>query len=320
MAAVSNDKPYLVVNPRAGGGRTGKLFEAMRRPIERALGEVEVAFTERARHASELARDAALAGRTTVVAVGGDGSVHEVVNGLMQAAEQGAKGTRLGIIGMGTGGDFRKTLGLEHRLDHYCAAIVGGRTRAIDVGRFGYADDAGAPAHAWFVNILSLGMGGLVDRYVAETTKALGGTVAYYVASVRGLVESGLGRLECTVELDGETRTVELVTRSLAVCNGRYFGSGMHVAPMAQPDDGLFEVIDLGGTSRLRFATLSSSIYAGTHLKHAEVKHFRCRKLTARLLNDDVADKFLLDVDGEPFGRLPVEIEVVRRAIEVLVP
>jgi YegS/Rv2252/BmrU family lipid kinase len=320
MRAVSQDKPYLVVNPRSGGGRTGELFEAMRRPIERALGEVEVAFTERPRHAVELAREAALAGRRTVVAVGGDGSIHEVVNGLMQARDEGANTTRLGLVGMGTGGDFRKTLGIEHRLDRYCAAIAGGRTRAIDVGRFSYADDAGAPAHAFFVNILSLGVGGLVDRYVADTSKALGGTVAYFAASLRGLVESALGQLECTIERDGETRTETIVTRSMAVCNGRYFGSGMHVAPMAEPDDGLFDVVDLGGASRLRFATLSSSIYSGTHLSRPGVRHFRCRKLTARLVNEDAADRFLLDVDGEPFGRLPVEIEVVPGALEVLVP
>ena len=320
MTAVSQDKPLLVVNPQSGGGRTGKLFGAARGPIERALGEVDVAFTERPRHAADLACDAAIAGRRTVVAVGGDGSVHEVVNGLMRASEQGAKGTRLGIIGMGTGGDFRKTIGLDHRLDHYCAAIAGGRTRAIDVGRFSYAGDDGAPSHAWFVNILSLGMGGLVDRYVAETTKALGGTAAHYLASLRGLVQSELARLECTIELDGPARTETIVTRSIAICNGRYFGSGMHVAPMASPDDGVFEVVDLGGSSRLRFVMYSSSIYSGAHLKVPEVKHFRCRKITARLLNQDAADKVLLDVDGEPFGRLPVEIEVVPGAIDVLVP
>ena len=317
---MSSDKPLLVVNPRSGGGRTGKLFEAARKPIERALGEVDVAYTERGRHAVDIAREAALAGRRTVVAVGGDGSIHEVVNGLMEAAEKGAKGARLGIIGMGTGGDFRKTLGLEHRLDSYCGAIASGKTRAIDVGRFTCAGPDGATARAWFVNILSIGVGGLVDRYVAETTKALGGTAAYYFASLRGLVESEIGRLECTIEVDGQTRTETIATRSMAICNGRYFGSGMHVAPMASPDDGLFEVVDLGSSSRLRFVMFSSSIYSGTHLKVPEVKHFRCRKLTARLLNAEAADKVLLDVDGEPFGRPPIEIEVVPKAIEVFVP
>src|SRR5262245_19742066 len=192
--------PLLIVNPGSGGGRTGRVFEQMRGPIERALGPVEVAFTERPRHAVDIARDATIEGRETVVAVGGDGSIHEVVTGLMQARERGQSATKLGIIGQGTGGDFRRTLGLEHRLDRYCAAIAEGKTRRIDVGRFSHAsadNDLDGAHAAWFVNILSIGIGGLVDRYVAETSKALGGTVAYFAASLRGLIDSAVGVLSC---------------------------------------------------------------------------------------------------------------------------
>lgn len=313
-------RPLLIVNPRSGGGRTGRMFEPMRGPIERHLGPIDVAFTERPRHAVDIAREAALAGREIVVAVGGDGSVHEVASGLAAAREQGAHGARLGIIGQGTGGDFRRTLGLEHRLDRYCAAIAGGKTRAIDMGKFTYADADRGTANAYFVNILSVGMGGLVDRYVADASRALGGTAAYFVASLRGLVESAVGRLACTIELRGERREEEIATRSMAVCNGRFFGSGMMVAPMAEPDDGVFEVVDLGGESRLAFATLSSKIYSGKHLQSASVRHFRCDRIEMRLLDERIADRFLLDVDGEPLGGLPVAIELVRGAIDVLVP
>jgi YegS/Rv2252/BmrU family lipid kinase len=320
MAAMSVDKPLFVVNPRSGGGRTGKLFDAARRPIERALGEVDVAFTERGRHAVDLAREAALAGRRTVVAVGGDGSIHEVVNGLMQAKAAGASGTRLGVVGMGTGGDFRKTLGLEHKLEHYLAAIAAGRTRVVDVGHFSYAGHDGAAKEAHFVNILSIGVGGLVDRYVAETTKAFGGTFAYYVASLRAVVESVAARIQVTVEDDAGTRTETRVSRSLAICNGQYFGSGMHVAPMAKPDDGLFECVDLGSADRLPFLLSSSDMYSAKHLRNKGVSHFRARKITVEALDAKVAHKLELDVDGEPLGRAPITIEVVPRAIEVLVP
>jgi YegS/Rv2252/BmrU family lipid kinase len=313
-------RPLLIVNPSSGGGKTGRTFEQLRGPIERVLGAVDVAFTERRRHATELAREAALAGRETVVAVGGDGSIHEVVSGLMQARERDAKSTRLGIIGQGTGGDFCKTLGLEHRLDKYCAAIAAGRTRTIDVGRFTHADDdaASAAQTAWFVNILSLGIGGLVDRYVADSSRALGGTMAYFAASVRGLLDSAVGVLACRIEDGGIAREEEIRTRSMAICNGRFFGSGMQVAPMAQPDDGRFEVVDLGSASRLRFAAVSSKMYSGTHVRHPDVRHFRCTKMTIELQNRDVRDRFLLDVDGEPFGRLPIEVTVVPGALEVL--
>lgn len=313
-------KPLLIVNPQAGGGRTGSLFAKMQDPIERSLGGFDVTFTERGRHAVEIAKDAALAGRETVIAVGGDGSIHEVVSGLMAARVEGAKSTRLGIIGQGTGGDFRKTLGIEHRLDQYCAAIAGGKTRAVDVGRFSYLDHNEESSSSFFINILSIGMGGLVDQYVADASRALGGTVAYFAASLKGLIHSEIGVLNCTIHEGASSRQEEIHSRMLAICNGRYFGSGMFVAPMAELDDGLFEVVDLGSASRLNFAMGSSKIYTGAHLKSPETKHFRCDKITIELANQSIRDKFLLDVDGEPLGKLPLEVEVMPRALEVFAP
>ncbi|HVY46086.1 MAG TPA: diacylglycerol kinase family protein [Minicystis sp.] len=312
--------PLLVVNPRSGGGRTGALFEQMRGPVEAALGAFDVALTERPRHAVDLAREAALAGRETVIAVGGDGSIHEVVNGLMQARDRGAGKTRLGVLGAGTGGDFRKSLGIEHRLDRYLAAIAGGKTRRIDVARLAYTTHAGEREAGFFVNILSVGLGGLVDRYVAEAGRTLGGTAAYFLASAKALLESEVGVVACTFHLGETVEQQELSTRNLALCNGRFFGSGMEVAPMAKLDDGVLEVVDLGAAPRLKFALASSRIYKGEHLKSPDVKHFRCDKAKLELLNRGVNARFLLDVDGEPLGTLPIEVELVNRALEVFVP
>jgi diacylglycerol kinase family enzyme len=106
----------------------------------------------------------------------------------------------------------------------------------------------------------------------------------------------------------------------MAVCNGRFFGSGMEIAPMARLDDGLFEVVDLGSAGRLKFATVSSQVYSGRHIDHPDVQHFRCDRITMELLNKDVRDRFLLDIDGEPLGRMPLTIEVMPAALEVFVP
>ena len=159
-------KPLLVVNPRSGGGATGRTFGAMKDTIERALGPVEVAMTERQGHGADLAREGALAGHPLVIAVGGDGTFHEVVNGLMTAkgGAYGTKGdsTRVGMIAQGTGGDFRKALGLEHRLDKYLDALKSGRERPLDVGKF----TGGGKTGHYFVNILSAGMGGLAINFL----------------------------------------------------------------------------------------------------------------------------------------------------------
>lgn len=313
-------RPLLIVNPRSAGGKTGQIFDRMSDTIRRAIGDFDAQRTESPRHAVELAREAALAGRELVVAVGGDGCIHEVVNGLMQARAAGAARARLGIIGQGTGGDFRRTLGFEHRLDRYCAALTRGRPRLIDVGRFSYRDHEGRRGDAYFMNILSAGLGGLVDQHVARMPKTGGGGLAYFAASLRGLIESRLGRLRCRVTLAGETRDVELETRQIAICNGQVFGGGMKIAPMAEPDDGLFDVIDLGGASRIRFAAVSSGMYTGRHLKSRDVSHFRCERIDIDLMNQDVEDRFLLDVDGEPLGRLPISVTLEPRALEVMVP
>ena len=312
--------PLFIVNPRSGGGRTGQLWDELKRPIERIVGSFDVAFTEKARHAEDIAREAALAGRETVVAVGGDGSIHEVTCGLMAAREQGASKTRLGILGQGTGGDFRKTVGIEHRLDRYCQVIAAGRSRDVDVGRFTYQTFEGTEKVAYFINILSAGMGGLVDRYVAEMGRTMGGTVAYFAASLRGLVESEVGHLKCTVRHQDKERIVHISTRNIAICNGRYFGSGMLVAPMADAFDGQFEVVSLGAASKVKFALTSSRIYTGKHIGHPDVEHFPCDRIQIELENERVDNRFLLDVDGEPLGKLPITIEVVPRALPLLVP
>ena len=308
-------KPLLVVNPRSGGGATGRTFGAMRDTIERALGPVEVAMTERQGHGADLAREGAVAGHPLVIAVGGDGTIHEVANGLMTAksGNYGTKAdeTRIGMIAQGTGGDFRKTLGLEHRLDKYLDALKSGRERPLDLGKF----SGGGKTDHYFLNILSAGMGGLVDRYVADASHMLGGTAAYFGASVKALLNARLGNLKCTVTHDGKTEEHQIRSFMLAICNGRYFGSGMKVAPMAEVDDGIFEVVALGATSKLGFAMNSRRIYTGAHIGQAGTVHLRGQKIVLELANDDARGVYLLDVDGEPMGGLPLTVEVVPKAL-----
>ncbi|WP_394823785.1 diacylglycerol/lipid kinase family protein [Pendulispora albinea] len=305
-------RPLLVVNPRSGGGRTGQTFAAMLAPIEAALGPVQSSFTERTGHAIELARDAARAGAPFIVAVGGDGTFNEVVNGVLSS---GFPEVPVAIIGQGTGGDFLRVLGVEHRLDRYLAAITSGRTRRIDVGRARYTTHEGTPGERYFVNILSAGMGGLVDQYVASTSRALGGKAAYFGSSLRALARCREGRLRTSLSLNGETSEHRIATYMIAICNGRYFGSGMKVAPMAEIDDGRFEVVSIGGASKVAFAMTSQRIYKGEHLGKPGVQHLPCDKIFMDLENEDARSVFLIDLDGEPVGVLPLEIDLVPQAL-----
>lgn len=307
-------KPLLIVNPASCGGRTAKLFPELRRPIAHWLGEVDVVETQRPGHATELARAAALDGRERIVAVGGDGTFSEVTAGVLDAGAPAA----VGILHQGTGGDFRRTLGLEHRPDRYLEAVAKNAPRAVDAGRVTHRDRQGNETQRWFVNVLSVGMGGLVDQEVAKPNRLIGGSALYFAASVKSLVTGAVGRVVCDVEYAGERRTEHLETRMLAVCNGRYFGGGMEVAPMAQPDDGAFDVVVIGGEHRLPVLAASAAIYRGEHLKMRGVQHFKANRIALRLVNTDDTERFPLDVDGEAAGTVPVSIEVVPKALRVL--
>jgi len=309
---MENERPLVIVNPRSGGGRAGRTFSEVRTVLERRLGPLSVELTASPAHAIELARDAVTRGARLVIAVGGDGTLHEVANGVLDA---GVPEAAVGYVGQGTGGDFRKTLGIEHRLDAYVEGIASGRVRRVDVGKLRYRAPDGRTLTRWFVNILSAGMGGLVDRYVSDTSKALGGKAAYFWASARALANCRRGRLRCSVSLAGDQHDRQVDTYMIAICNGRYFGSGMHVAPMAKPDDGRFEVVSMDAPGKLAFAAFSRRIYEGKHLSAPGVQHFGCDRIAIDLENEGARSVFLLDVDGEPLGGLPIEVELVPGAL-----
>ncbi|MBM4377168.1 MAG: diacylglycerol kinase family lipid kinase [Deltaproteobacteria bacterium] len=313
-------RPLVILNPNSQGGKTGARADELCRVIERYLGAIDVAQTERPRHGVTVAEEAADAGREVVIAVGGDGTIHEVVNGLMRAKDRGVAVPRLGIVGQGTGGDLRRTLALEHRLDRYCQVIAAGKTRSVDVGRLHYRDHDDAAATAYFVNILGIGLGGLVDRYITRSARRFGGTVAYFTSTLKALAQSEIGVVRCRARIGSEEREYRLSTRTLAICNGRYFGGGMEVAPMATLDDGLFHVVSLGDAPKLEFFLSSLSIYRGKHVELPKVEIFACDAIDIDLDNPRIREVFPLDVDGEPLGLLPLRVELVPRALSIFSP
>jgi diacylglycerol kinase family enzyme len=119
---------------------------------------------------------------------------------------------------------------------------------------------------------------------------------------------SARGRLRCEVSLKAAREERRLEALMIAICNGRYFGSAMHVAPMAEIDDGRFEVVSMDAPNKLAFVVFSRSIYTGAHLSHPGVAHFACDRIAMDLENEEARERFLLDVDGEPLGGLPIEV------------
>jgi YegS/Rv2252/BmrU family lipid kinase len=334
----AEERPLVVANPAAGRGRTGRGLTSLVRAVRDTLGDVDVAETSRRGDAEALAAEAARSRRPLVVGLGGDGTLDEIVNGLLSVrppAGRSASGgdgdaaaflPALGIVGTGTGGDFGRSLGIPHDLDSYLSALRSGADRAVDVGWARFPDLDGRVAERYWINVLSAGIGGLVDRYTAAAPPFLGGRLAYGQATVRAIAMCRRVRLVCDyVDPEGEHRRLPLHAHALAVCNGRTFGGGMNIAPMARLDDGLLEVVVFQTRTRWRLVRRMKTVYAGTHILEPGVDHFTCRELEVRPESPPAgrrsrAGLFPLDVDGDPLGDVPVAAGVARAALRVRAP
>ena len=259
--------------------------------------------------------------------LGGDGTLDEIVNGLLaDGPRDAALLPALGIVGTGTGGDFGRSLGIPHELGAYLAALRGGADRAVDIGWARFPDLEGRPVERHWINVLSAGVGGLVDRYTAGAPAFLSGRLAYAQATLRAIVMCRRVKLVCGyVDPDGERRELPVDAQAVAICNGRTFGGGMNIAPMAKLDDGLLEVIVVQTKSRWRLVRRLTTVYAGTHLLEPGVDHFACREVELRPASPPAgrrprAGYFPLDVDGDPLGDVPVTAGVARAALRVRAP
>jgi YegS/Rv2252/BmrU family lipid kinase len=311
-------RPLVIANPAAGRGHSAGDIETLLNAVRERVGEVDLVVSARPGHTADLARGAAAAGRELVVALGGDGTVHEVANGLL--AEGPPAGPALAILAVGTGSDFGHSLGLAHDTAVYLDALGAGRRRTVDVGRAAFTGSGGRAAECYWVNVLSAGIGGLVDRYVASLPDRLGGRPAYMLATLAALAACRRRRLACRATLeDGGTFERELEGFAVAVCNGHTFGGGMRIAPGALVDDGLFDVVTIERRSRVTMLKDFASVYSGTHLTKRGVGHFACRHLELAPSTPPGGGRvFPLDVDGEPLGDVPLVVDVIPGALTVL--
>jgi diacylglycerol kinase family enzyme len=299
--------------------------------VERTLGDVVIRYTARRGHARELALEGAREGHPLIVAVGGDGTFSEIVNGVLMAGAPGvaphadASGPEVGettrpavgLIDIGTGGDFRRSLGIGPGYERCLEALALGRERSVDIGRATFTGRDGERTDQHFVNVLSAGLGGLVDRYVETVPSFLGGRAGYYLASLRAVAASKERSLLARITWEGRVREEVVPAYLIAICNGRWFGGGMDVAPMALPDDGRFEVVTITARSKTYLARRIRGVYSGRHLDEPTVHHFPCTRIELRLEDEAAERRFLLDVDGDALGSLPLTVEVVPRGLRV---
>jgi diacylglycerol kinase (ATP) len=245
-------------------------------------------------------------GATLLVVVGGDGSVHEVVNGIA-----GAAGVDLAVIPRGTGWDFVRTYGIPRDLDKAVDVALDGSVREIDAGSVTYRTWAGGEGRARFANVASAGISGAIARRANESSKALGGKVSYYWATLAVFV--GWHTDELRVTVDDEMRVGRMI--DAMVCNGRYVGGGMMMCPDAEPDDGLFDVLLIGDVTKRDLLFVLPKTYRGKHLPHPRLELLRGRVVTV-----DADEPLPIELDGEQPGTTPARFEVLPRALRLRVP
>ncbi len=313
--------PLVIVNPASAGGATGEKWPGTASALRTHFGAFSCAFTEKSGDGQVIAARGARAGRRFIIACGGDGTISEVANGIL---ESGAD-VELGVLPSGTGGDFRRTLRIPARAGDAALALRMGVTRTIDVGRVTYINNEGITATRFFLNVASFGMGGVVIERVKEKSvpwlpanaaKFVGGSGAFAAAALHTALT--FTKPTVTLRLDDKPE-FHLQVANLCVANAQYFGGGMHIAPQAKVNDGQLDIVAVGNLSALSIFANSYRLYLGTHLGMQQVHHARGTRLSARPERGD-PPAARLEVDGELVGRLPASFEVVPAALRVRVP
>jgi len=295
---LSRAAALVIVNPAAGGGHAGRTWARARR----ALGDLEAAYTcvqtSRPGEATDLAREAVRGGVERVIAVGGDGTVSAVADGL--AGSQ----TALGVVPAGTGNDVVRALRLPTDPGRAARLALQSQPGWIDVGRVQVADRT-----ASLVSVAGCGFDAEVVRRTG-TGRAGGGTLPYLASVLRVVWTFRPRRLR--LELD-DGRTVERQALGVAIANGPCYGGGLRIAPAAAVDDGLFDVCLVGALRPWGLLALLPRLYAGAHAGHRAVEFFRCRELVVEAADD--APATCCHADGELLGRLPARFWIEPRGL-----
>ncbi|MCL6580460.1 MAG: diacylglycerol kinase family lipid kinase [Firmicutes bacterium] len=300
-----------IVNPASANRTTGRVWPSISTRLRRSGLEHDCAVTSGPGEATLLTRRALQDGYKTIIAVGGDGTTNEVVNGFFDGDRFLGEGARLGLISRGTGRDLVRTLGIPRDEDQAVERLRTGRTRRVDLGRVEFVGHDGTRQVRYFINVGDLGLGGDTVARVNRTTKAFGGFVSFLWGTLATVASYRNKDLVVTVD-DQEVARGRMCI--VVVANGQYFGGGMRIAPLAVMDDGLFDVVVVGDLGRLELVLNIAKVYRGAHLDHPKVRMWRGRTVGIR-----GAQPALLDLDGEQPGRTDAIFTLLPGLLDVIV-
>ena len=296
----------IIVNPVAGAGRTAREWPRIRELLRGQGLRFEHDQTEAPGHAIELAKEAIKKGYEIIVSVGGDGTIHEVVNGMYHGGGNG--NISLGIVCTGTGSDYARTFGISRYWEEACRRLTEPIRLKVDLGAIEYSDN-GRRTERVFANFAGMGFDAEIVRRTSLSFKSFGSTISYLLGIFTTLVS--YRNREIKLIIDGD----EMVQKVCAVVvnNGKYGGGGMFIAPDADPSDGRLDLMIIGDIGKADLIRSLPLIYKGTHGKHPKVQLRKAREVEIR------SDLPLnLQADGELLGRLPVRFRVIPAALNLI--
>jgi diacylglycerol kinase (ATP) len=290
-------KTCVIINPNAGSAGEIELY---RERLER-IPETGVRLTEKEGDARRIAAEALESGVELIVAAGGDGTLNEVLNGLAADFSR----ARLGLLPLGTGNDFARSINVPADFEGALAVLLEGRAQALDVGRASFGEQS-----RYFINMSAGGFSSMVSEK-ADEAKDRWGPLAYMRAALGTLPE--LQGFKALFTVNGVER-LEIETYNVIVSNGRFVAAGIPVAPHSKLDDGLLDVMIVPAVTGGQITLLVPQVLLGLHLD-SDLIHFR--KVTRLEIVSD--PPMVFNLDGEVIGACPASFEILPRALEVIV-
>ncbi len=301
----------MVVNPNAGNRRIMRDWDKISKRMEKMKLSFDFVMTRRAEHAIELTGEALRQGYKKFIAVGGDGTLNEVANALLSFKSFNTQDYLLGLIPVGTGNDWGRMFGISNKYKLAIDTIVEGRTLLQDVGTITYHDNSTQHSR-FFLNIAGMGF----DAMVAQKTnrqKAAGKSnpLSYFANLFTSLFQYKSRIIQ--VEIDDDKYNFNTFSMSVGIC--KYNGGGMMQLPNAIPDDGLLDVTII---KKIGLGTLLAqlrNLYTGQFIKHPKVATFQAKSVRI----SSKKSGFMMEADGESLGHAPFEVNILPRALKVLV-
>lgn len=300
---------FTIINPISGGGKGVKLWDALKAQLSEAQIPTTHHLTEFKQHSIDLCQDAIKKGFRRFIVIGGDGTYNEIANAVLGQSEVSSKEISLVFLPAGTGNDWVRTLSMPKQVSEIVDLIKRHKTKLVDVGEVSFYNGL-EKGKRFFINIAGLGYDSFVlEKFLSKYKQV--GPMSYLMSVLRGIFK--YKNVPINIELNGKKVVDKIFLFGAAI--GKFYGSGMKLAPDASPFDGLFDVTIVKNVTKMQVLGLLRFLYNGKYMPHKKIETHR-----TDTVDITSAEKVYLQMDGELAGHTPIQISSKKQALQVVLP